>query len=105
MTRVVISPLADGDLEEIWLAIAAENSPAAGNLLRSISPRINRLAVYPRLGPRRREITTNTRILVEGHYLVLYETHPDTDDGSIDLVEIVRVIDGRRDLKRIFSAD
>jgi hypothetical protein len=38
------------------------------------------------------------RILMEGAYLLLYETHPDTDDGSIDSVEIVRVVNGRRDL-------
>jgi toxin ParE1/3/4 len=41
-------------------------------------------------------------MLVEGPYLVLCETHPDTDDGQIDAVEIVRVVDGRRDLAVLF---
>jgi toxin ParE1/3/4 len=35
---------------------------------------------------------------MDGHYLVLYETHPDADDGPVEMIEIVRVIDGRRDL-------
>jgi toxin ParE1/3/4 len=41
-------------------------------------------------------------MLVEGPYLILYEAHPDTDEGLIDEVEIVRVVDGRRDLTSLF---
>ncbi|GJD94036.1 hypothetical protein OCOJLMKI_1236 [Methylobacterium iners] len=38
------------------------------------------------------------RILVEPPYLILYETIPDTDEGDLTELEIVRVVDGRRDL-------
>jgi toxin ParE1/3/4 len=31
---------------------------------------------------RRPEIAPSTRMLVEGVYLILYETHPDTDEGA-----------------------
>ena len=65
-------------------------------------PKSDALAAYPRLGPRRHDIRSGTRVLVEGPYLILYETHPDTDDGPIDEVEIVRVVDGRRDLTSPF---
>ena len=41
-------------------------------------------------------------MLVEGTYLILFETHPDTDDGPIDHIEIVRDVDGRRDLTSLF---
>lgn len=41
-------------------------------------------------------------MLVEGSYLILYETHPDSDEGRIDAVEIVRIVDGRRNLKSFF---
>jgi toxin ParE1/3/4 len=41
-------------------------------------------------------------MLVEGVYLLLYETHPDTDEGPVDAIEIVRVIHGHRNLSRIF---
>ena len=41
-------------------------------------------------------------MLVEAPYVILYETFPDTDDGEVHTVEIVRVLDGRRDLKALF---
>ncbi|MGP0091300.1 MAG: type II toxin-antitoxin system RelE/ParE family toxin [Xanthobacteraceae bacterium] len=102
MTRVFISPAADRYLEEIWLMIAADNPAVATRLIRSIGAKIAHLANHPRRGPRRQDIQPAARILIEGPYLVLYETHPDTDDGPVDEVEIVRVVDGRRDLTRLF---
>lgn len=35
-------------------------------------------------------------------YLVLYETHSDIDDGSIEQIEIVRIVHGHRDLSQEF---
>jgi toxin ParE1/3/4 len=40
-------------------------------------------------------------ILIDRPYLILYEIHPDTDHGPIAAVEIVRVVHGRRDLRRL----
>lgn len=102
MTAVLLSPAAERDLEEIWLAIAADNRRAATGLLRLIAARIKGLADHPRLGPRRADIRPGARMLVAGRYLILYETRPDTDEGPLDAVEIVRVIDGRRDLPTLF---
>jgi len=42
------------------------------------------------------------RALLEEPYLVLYETQPDTDEGQVEAVAIVRVVDGRRDLTALF---
>jgi toxin ParE1/3/4 len=64
--------------------------------------KVNLMVNHPRLGVRRSEIQRSARILMEEPYLILYETHPDTDDGPIESVEIVRVVDGRRDLSRPF---
>ena len=44
-------------------------------------------------------------MLVDAPYLLLYETMPDTDEGPVQVVEIVRLIDGRRNLKAMFKAD
>jgi len=43
-------------------------------------------------------------MLVEAPFVILYETRPDTDDGPIDTVEIVGVVDGRRDLSALFKS-
>jgi len=41
-------------------------------------------------------------MLVEGVYLIFYETHPDTDAGPIDTIEVVRVVHGYRNLSNVF---
>ena len=102
MTGIVISPAAERDLEEIWLTIAADNPRAATRMLRTIAAKIETLGHHPRMGARRPDIRRHTRMLVERPYLILYETRPDAADGLVDIVEIVRVIDGRRDLKTLF---
>jgi len=102
VTQIFRSPAAERDLEDIWLTIAADNPPAATRVIRAIGARIDHLAEHPRLGPRRPDIRPSARMLVEGPYLILFETHPDTDEGPIDRVEIVRVVDGRRNLTALF---
>jgi toxin ParE1/3/4 len=98
VTSVVRSPAAERDLEDIWLTIAADNPPAATRIVSIIGTKIERLADHPRRGPRRPDIRAATRMLVEGPYLIFYETNPDTDEGPVETVGIVRVVDGRRDL-------
>ncbi len=68
----------------------------------TINEKIELLRQHPRLGPRRSDIAERARLLIEGHFLVLYETHPDTDEGPVDVVEIVSIVDGRRDLTELF---
>ena len=87
---------------EIYLAIAVDNPDAAERLYAAMESKVDLLVGHPRLGVRRPEIQRSARILMEGPYLILYETHPDTDHGPIERVEIVRVVDGRRDLTRPF---
>lgn len=90
------------DMQNIWHTIALENPYAATRLAKSIDDKIVLLARHPRIGVRRPDIKPATRQLVEGPYLIFYETHPDSDDDPIDRVEVVRIIDGRRDLMRLF---
>jgi toxin ParE1/3/4 len=95
-------PQAGEDLLVIYELIGLDNPAAAERLITSIEGKATLLIHHPRLGPRRADIRSGARILLEGPYLILYQTHPDTDDGPIDEVEIVRVVDGRRDLTRPF---
>jgi toxin ParE1/3/4 len=55
----------------------------------------------PRLGPRRDDIRARLRMLVENPYLVFYQLTPDAENESVERVEILRVLDGRRDLLRL----
>ena len=96
------SPQALEDLMDIYVTIGLDNADAAERVYAAIEARAGMLADFPRLGPRRPEIASTARMLVEGSYLVLYELHPDTEDGPVDRVEMVRVVDGRRELSRLF---
>ena len=99
---LVWTPQAREDLIEIYTYIGCDNLSAAERIFDKLRARAELLAEFPRLGVRRPEIWPSTRMLIEGAYLILYETHPDCDEGSIDDVEIVRIVDGRRNLKNLF---
>lgn len=100
--EVVWTKLARDDLLGIYLALALKNPDAAERIFDRLEQRAAQLAHQPRLGPRRPEIRPTTRVLVEAPYLILYETFPDPDDRPVTDVEIVRVLDGRRDLGALF---
>jgi toxin ParE1/3/4 len=34
--------------------------------------------------------------------LILYRIVPDTDEGPVEVVEIIRIVDGRRELASLF---
>jgi toxin ParE1/3/4 len=100
--ELVWTPLAEEDLLEIYCFIALDSPIAADRILTRLQSSIEMLLLNPRIFARRPDIWPSARVLVEGPYLVLYEIHPDTDSGLVDEVEIVRVVDGRRDLKNLF---
>lgn len=87
---------------EIYTYIGLDNPSAAERVFDAVQAKTESLVESPRMGARRPDIRTSTRILIEGPYLVLYETHPDSDEGNIDEVEIVRIVDGRRNLTNLF---
>ncbi len=93
---------ARNDLLEIYVAIGLDNVTAAERIYDRLEYRAAMLREQPRLGPRRADIRPPMRVLVEWPYIIFYETTPDSDSGPIDRVEIVRVIDGRRDLPSLF---
>ena len=91
MARVLLTPLAESDLEAIWLTVALDNPTAADRLLARIGEKLERLGDFPDMGAPRPELAPGARLLVEGSYLVLYET---MNDGVL----VVRVVHGARDL-------
>lgn len=89
------------DLLDSYVTIGLDNAAAAERMFTILEERVSMLAQSPRMGVRRPEIAPSTRMLVEGVYLILYETHPDTDEGLVEAIEIVRIVHGHRDLSRI----
>jgi toxin ParE1/3/4 len=104
LIRVFYTRRAEDELRAIWryIAVDNDNEPAADRILLGISEKIELLRDHPRLGPRRSDIADSARLLIEGHFLIFYETHPDTDEGPVETVEIVSIVDGRRELTELF---
>ncbi len=103
LAKLLWSPQALEDLMDIYVTIGLDSPDAAERIYSSLEARAEMLPGFPRLGPRRQDIAPTARVLVEGPYLMLYELQPDTDEGPTESVEIVRVVDGRRELSRLFQ--
>lgn len=96
------TPQAQEDLMDIYIEIGHDNPDAAERMYTTLEKRVQMLQRSPRIGVRRPEIAPSARMLIEGSYLILYETHPDSDEAKIEAVEIVRIVHGHRDLSRLF---
>jgi toxin ParE1/3/4 len=99
---IVWQPGARTDVQEIYVHIGLEQPQAAERFFDAVERKVELLAEQPRLGVRRPEINPSARMLVEAPFLILYETVPDTDEGPVATIGIVRVVDGRRDLRELF---
>jgi len=95
VTRLRFTVEARKDLLEIWKHVATQTSPAsADRVLDSIERGCRVLEDYPQMGRARPEIEMEARSLVIERWLALYRATP---SGP----EIVRVVDGARDLKAL----
>ena len=96
MTELVISRRAEEELRDIWRYIAVENPDAADRILLKINEKLQILREFPDIGVQRDDIRPGARILIEAVYLILYEHRT-----AENVVEIVAVVDGRRDLSAV----
>ena len=81
------------DLEVIWDYIAADNLEAAERCLRHIDTQFHKLAQHPFMGRERKDLAAGLRSFAVGNYMVFYQPI-----ASGDGVEIVRVIEGHRNI-------
>jgi toxin ParE1/3/4 len=87
------------DLDDIWDHYArVAGSPTADKLLRDIGAVVTTLEEHPFAGRVRDEIRSGLHSFATSPHVVFYRVLNDRP-------EIVRVLDGRRDLDEIFSDD
>ena len=77
MAEFSLTPRAETDLYEVWVGIAVENIAAADGLFRRIMHKVALAGDNPLMGAARPELSPSARILIEGHYIVIYEPRPD----------------------------
>lgn len=96
MTRVVVSPQARDDLLQIVVTLSAAAGPdTADRWDRKIWQAIEDISQFPGSGAPRPALGENVRIVPVPPYVVLYEHMR----GS-DVVHLLRVVHGRRNLAR-----
>ena len=95
---LIWSPEARVDLAEIWNYYShVAGRHTADNVVRKIGKVYQLLEKHPFGGRPRDEVRPGLRSVVASPYIIFYRV---TED---DIAEIVRVIDGRRDIDEIFA--
>ncbi|HZA66841.1 MAG TPA: type II toxin-antitoxin system RelE/ParE family toxin [Geminicoccaceae bacterium] len=90
MPRIIVSPLAQADIDEIWDYIARDSTLNADRFVDRIEQRFGLLAANPRLGVARDDLRPGLRRFTHARYLIYYRPIR----GGI---EVVRVVHGARD--------
>jgi toxin ParE1/3/4 len=93
---VIFSPQADRELESIGDFIAEESALKAKSVVGELRARAFRIGHSPRAYPLRNNLMPGLRMMVWRPFLVLYRE-------TITHVEIVHIVHGARDLRRLFE--
>ena len=94
--RLVLSPRAAIDLEEIAEYIARDNPVRAASFVAELEAKSRAVPETPELYRARTDLAPDLRMAVHGRYLVLYRDLPDEN-----AVRIERVVHGFRNLPRL----
>ncbi len=97
MMQITVKPEAEQDLRDIGRYIARDNPGGAISYIRVLRQQIAKIADHPRSYPVRDDLGDGLRKAVYGKYLILFVI---TDN---DVIEILRVLHGARDLGEVFS--
>jgi toxin ParE1/3/4 len=94
--RLLLSPRAAADLEEIAVYIARDNPGRAASFVAELEAKCRAVANSPELYPARADLAPGLRMAVHGRYLVLYRDLP-----GENTVRVERVLHSARDLPRL----
>ena len=95
MGQVSFTDEAREDLLAIEGFLAERNPRVADRFIDSVLERCRQLEQFPELGPVRLDMNPEARCLTHKRWLILYRLIPNG-------VEVVRVVDGARDLGSLF---
>lgn len=96
MARLVILPAARADLIDIGDFIALDNRPRAASFVAEIETKIMEIGERPGSFQKRDDLHKGLRHARHGRYLIFF-----IEQG--DEVQVVRVIQGSRDLPRLLD--
>jgi toxin ParE1/3/4 len=97
MNKVIFSPEAVKDLEDIWLYIAQGSLDRADNFVDTLRDFCRKdLALFPKIGSKRDYLSKDLLTLPFKTYMIYYRCRSAQ-------VEIVRVLHGSRDMGAIFN--
>ncbi|MGH8278558.1 MAG: type II toxin-antitoxin system RelE/ParE family toxin [Gammaproteobacteria bacterium] len=94
MAKIAWTKEAQRWLEDTFEYIAAENPQAATRTTQDIYQRAQVLADHPEIGHRYRSSSRNVRVLLYGHYRIVYLVKSD------DRVDIIGVFHGALDITK-----
>jgi len=94
--NVTYSPEAQEDLAEIGIYIALDNDRQAETFVASLRQKARQIAYAPRIYRSRDDLAPGLRSAAVGNYLLLFRI---VGNG----IEIVHIVHGARDLKRLFE--
>ncbi len=94
--RLLLSPRAAADLDEIADYIARDNPPRAVSFLSELQDKCRAAATNPELFPARYDLAPGLRMAGHGRYLVFFREPPNENT-----VRVERVLHGARNLPRL----
>jgi len=94
--RLILSPRAAADLEEIAEYISRDNPTRAATFVAELEAICRAVATTPALYPARSDLAPGLRMAVHRRYVVLYRDL--ADEG---VVRVERVLHGARNLPRL----
>jgi toxin ParE1/3/4 len=98
VARLLRSPQAIADVDDLWFHIAKDSPPAADRIVDRIRRAEDGLVEFPEMAPARDDIAPGLRPWPVGDHRILYRMDP-------GVVLIVRIIHGARDLTQVLSDD
>jgi plasmid stabilization system protein ParE len=92
MSRYILAPDAEQDLDDLWEYIVRDSVRAADRLIAEIFEAFEVLSRNPGMGHKRQDLTKFPVLFWPvGNYLVIYR-------ATKSLVEIVAIVHGKRDI-------